>query len=803
MTNEIFFEEYGEDLELLFTPKRKYTFLVGAGISMDPPANMPSAMQIVENLLEIFAPTEEIENLLILEMLRFELVIEKIQDIFDEELKFLDYLEYVTEPNIIHLFLSNAITRGNYVVTTNFDYLIEYALLKVVDKNWHHDIIPVISKEDYIIYQDPKTLLTSNKYPIYKIHGSKRNIITGRVTKESLITTISALGKDRAEGETFAIEPYKKPAIFNLMEKRTLVVMGYSGNDDFDIGPALKEMPFLNRLIWIEHSHDSKTEIINIRKKKDMFSRDFPSKLVKLLIYICTKHNFEVILIKTNTSDFIQKRLWNIFLPFLPLNEINLFRSKKQTPKFSKWIQSLFKDIPITQKYKFVSQLFYYLKDLESTKRSSEKGLDIADKKNDRSSKSFFLNMLGMVDQITGNYKIALMNYEKALLIDESLNDIAGKATDLNNIGSIHLTLGEYNEALEKYNQALEIVKGLRDLSSEISCKNNIGRVYELKNELDLALKYYFEAKRITEEIGDLNRKATLLNNIGMIYKAKNEFNKSIEYYEEALIISDLLGDLYGKLILLNNIGRVYDEYEDYEKALEKYHESIEIAEQLGDLSKKAGGHNNIGSIYFAQGKQNLALKSYQEALNIEGNLGDPLMKLIYLNNIGMVFNSKADYNLAKEKYTEALKIANDIGDLSKKGLLLTKIGAIDMVREKYLDALERYEEAVLVFEINGELSNKGASLSNIGRIYEIQNNLYEALRKYEETLQIDQNLKDPMGIGSDFYNIGRIYNKQGEYRKALENYEESLKIFTYLEEKQYIEVLQSYINDIHRKIEK
>lgn len=803
MADEIHFKEYKEDIESLFTPKRNYTFLVGAGISMDPPSNMPSARQIVKGLLELCTPVEEIENLLSLDMLRFELVVEKIQDVFDGELKFLDYLEYITEPNLIHLFLSNAITRGNYVVTTNFDYLIERGLLRVLDKDWHQDITPVISKEDYIIYQDPKTLVVSDKYPLYKIHGSKRNLITNRDTRESLITTISALGKDRAEGETFAIEPYKKSAIFNLMNNRTLVIMGYSGSDDFDIGPALREMPFLNRLVWIEHSQESQTKIINISKKEKLAPQEISDHLSQLLGEICSRSDFEVILIKTNTNNFIQKKLWNIFLPYLPLNEINLFDSEKEIPNFSEWIKPIYKEISIIQKYKFASQLFYYLKDINATKRCSEKGVLNAEEINDLASKSYFLNMLGMIDQIKGNYKKALQYYEKVLQIDESLNDIAAKATDLNNIGSIHLTLGEFDKALERYNQALEIVERMDDLSSEISCKNNIGRVYEVRNEFDLALKFYLEGIKITEIVGDLNRKAALLNNIGMIYKARNEYSKSIDYYNEALHISDLLGDLYGKTILLNNIGRVYDENKDYDKALEKYHESIEIAEQLGDLSKKAGCLNNIGSIYLAQGKQNLALEKYQEALNIEERLGDPLMKIIYLNNIGMIYNNQANYILAKEKFTEALSITTEIGDLSKKGLLLTKIAAIEMIQEGYSTALERFEEAVLLFGRKGELSNKAASLSNIGRIYEIQKNFYEALRRYGGTLEIDQNLENPMGIASDFYNIGRVYNMQGEYRKALQNYEESLKIFTRLRQKQYIEVIQNYIDDIHRKIRK
>ncbi|MFX0020762.1 MAG: tetratricopeptide repeat protein [Candidatus Hermodarchaeota archaeon] len=803
MVDDIIFKEYKEDIESLFTPKRKYTFLVGAGISMDPPSNMPSARQIVKSLLDLCAPKEEIENLLSLEMMRFELVVEKIQEAYDEDLKFLDYLEYITEPNLIHLFLSNVITRGNYVVTTNFDYLIERALLRVLDEEWHKDIIPVISKEDYILYQDPKSLITSNKYPIYKIHGSKRNIITKRDTRESLITTISALGKDRGEGETFAIEPYKKTAIFNIMNNRTLVIMGYSGSDDFDIGPTLREMPFLNRLIWIEHTQDSQTKIINLTRNEKLSPEEISSHLGELLEDIRTRNDFEVILIKTNTSEFLQKHLWNIFLPYLPLNEINLFDSENQVPFFPEWIKPIYSEMSIIQKYKFTSQLFYYLKELDATKRCVEKGIMQAEEINDITSKSHFFNMLGIIDLIKGNYESALRYYKNALQIDESLNDVAGLSTDLNNIGSIYLTLGEYDKALERFNQALEIAERLGDLASTITCKNNIGRVYEVKNEFELALKYYQEAIKTTEKVGDLNRKATLLNNIGMIYKARDEYNKSIEYYNEAFRISDLLGDLYGKNILLNNIGRVYDEFKDYDKALEKYHESIQIAEELGDLSKKAGTLNNIGSIYLALGQQDLALEKYQEALNIEERLGDPLMRIIYLNNIGMIYNNQNNFILAKEKYTDALHIAAEIGDLSKKGLLLTKIATIEMNQESYSNALEKYEEAVLIFDQKGEFSNKAASLSNIGRIYEIQKDFYEALRRYDEALTIDQNLRDPIGVAIDLYNMGRVYNLQGEYRKALQNYEESLKIFTQLGQEQYIEVIQNYIKEINRKIGK
>ena len=150
MDINIEFKEFEEDVDSLFSPKSPYTFLVGAGISIPKPTSLASAREIVRSLLEFCVPSEELENLLSLEKLRYELVIEKIQDELDEDLKFLDYLEQVTEPNLIHIFLANVITRGSYVMTTNFDYLIEQALMRILDAQLHEDIIPIITKKDFI-----------------------------------------------------------------------------------------------------------------------------------------------------------------------------------------------------------------------------------------------------------------------------------------------------------------------------------------------------------------------------------------------------------------------------------------------------------------------------------------------------------------------------------------------------------------------------------------------------------------------------------------------------------------------------
>jgi len=801
MKNIQLFETYHGNLEDLFHPKKNLTFLVGAGVSMDAPTNMPSAREIVKSLMEFCAPSEEIDNLLSLNLLRYELVVEKIQDIFDEKLKFMDYLELVSSPNILHFFLAHLIKRGNYVITTNFDYLIEYALIKILPKDQHFSIYPIITKEDFLSFQEPKRLIETGKFPVFKIHGSKRNIITGELTHESLITTISALGREREEGETFAIEPYKKPAVYNLMKDRTLVIMGYSGSDDFDIGPMLKELPFLSRLIWIEHSFDDQIKITKVNKTSSFMDQENFSRSERLLVEISSSGDFEVFLIKSNTGNIIKNDLWNLLLSDLPVKDLEMMESISNIPDFHEWVKPLYKDFPLIEKYNLACQIFYFLKQIDATIRCSENGKNLAENVKDIASKSTFLNFLGMINHIKGNYDKALENYTESLLIDEKLENLAGKTTDLNNIGSVYLTLGKYDEALENYENALQISDQIGDLIGKTADLNNIGRIHEIRGEFNLALKRYEEALRITENLGDLGRKAALLNNIGMIYGAHGNYDTALKNYEEALHIVDQLGDLYGKIILLNNIGRIYDEHQNFEAAMEKYEKTILIAEQLGDLAKKAGCINNVGSVYLAKGESELALKKYEEALKIEERLGDPLMMIIYLNNIGMIYASRGEFNEGLENYKKGLTIAENIGDISKVALLSTKIGSIYLQMEDINNAVNKYEKAVELYDKVGDLTNKAASLSNLGKIYEMLNNFDKALDLYKETLHIDDQLGDLMSKASDLNNIGNIYEIQGNSNGALKIYEEALEILNQQGQEQYIEMFKKKIENLKDKL--
>ena len=120
-------------------------------------------------------------------MLRFEGVVGILQDTLDEELKIIGYYSECTTPNIQHFFIADMIKKGHFVMTTNFDFLIEYALQQsgVPD----NEIIPVISKKDFGKFQDPNEQFRLGKKTLYKIHGSTKNIIKDEETKKSFALT--------------------------------------------------------------------------------------------------------------------------------------------------------------------------------------------------------------------------------------------------------------------------------------------------------------------------------------------------------------------------------------------------------------------------------------------------------------------------------------------------------------------------------------------------------------------------------------------------------------------------------------
>ena len=659
--NKIIFENYKGHVKDLFKEKEKYTFLVGAGISMNAPSNLPSAREFGRILLSYFGPLEDADYLLSIDRLRYEMIVERIQEFFDKDLIFLDYFDLVTEPNLIHLLLAHNITKENYVITTNFDCLIEYALKSIIDKDEHSKILPIITKKDFLEQKKSHILVNKGKYPIYKIHGSKRNIITNDDTTQSLVTTITALGKERERDVTFAIEPFKKQIVDKIMENRTLVVMGYSGSDEFDIGPVLRELSNLKQLIWIEHLEKDRIEILKTKEFEDPYSIENLSRSEKLLLEIRSDADFEVYCINTNTYNFVKKFIWPLLLPKIKIPKLKEAIKGTERISFEAWLSPKFKDLSSLNKYSFVLEILHDLGELKAVLKTAERALKVAEETNDPLLKSCALIKLGLGNRYEGNYDKSIEYYRKAYEISKESNNLHDMYYSANNLGVVYSCMENEELALKQFEKALELAKKAGDDWIQCVYLNNIGSSYMNLNQNDKAEEYYEKAIKKGEETGNLSKKALAILNKSWLYKEKGNIDKAIELMLDSIRIAKELGDLRPEAGGYGGLGAIYLEREEFGTALKYYKKSAKINEILNDLPGLANNFFSIGRLYYKDGSYEKALEAYNKSLEIYKKTKGKIAIGIILHDIGIIYEAREEYEKAIEQYEKAIEILSKI----------------------------------------------------------------------------------------------------------------------------------------------
>lgn len=216
--------------KLIIENPNDVVFLCGAGISLDAPASLPTVNAFVFDILKECGISSEIIDKVYKRIgevnYRFESLIDEIRKSSDPNLLLTKLFES-SSFNKIHHFLSLMLKSGASIITTNFDNCIENACYYE-----GYDF-----KNNRFVYNGvdlvDSTMPLSNV--LVKIHGS--NPIKEE-EKGELVITISALAKT---AKAFKLFPNWRNCIFNLLFKKTIVVMGYSCSDDFDIVPLLAE----------------------------------------------------------------------------------------------------------------------------------------------------------------------------------------------------------------------------------------------------------------------------------------------------------------------------------------------------------------------------------------------------------------------------------------------------------------------------------------------------------------------------------------------------------------------------------
>ena len=756
------------------------TFLIGAGCSVDPPSRLPTGREMIVEIIKYTCTRSEIDRLLRMENLRFEMLISILQDRLDEKLNILDYYEQSDSPNLQHFFLAEMVKRGHFVITTNFDFLLEIALLRSgVPPS---GIVPVITKTDFEAYNDPDLLWRQGKKAIYKLHGSTKNIITKKDTRDSLIATIKAFGTNKMERNVFQIEPFKRPVFDHVSKDRTLVVMGYSGSDDFDIIPTLKLLRGLKAIVWINHSEGSTTPKVYELTTSQLDAPTQSKRVDQILLEIRQANSaIHLYRVETNTAAFVAE----ILNTPLNLNPNITFTG------LSDWLKTHIKTPSAIEMVSIPREIFYNLSYYKEALRCARICLHLAEEANNPTQKCEALIWIGMTYFNQDFPFKALKHYEAALQIAKQENLPSLQADILSNMSAIYiLEKREHQKGRELLEEALRIKESQGDIMIEdkatLLC--NIGTVYYNEGDTSTALEYYEEARQLLErqEVGDLDGRANVYAHIGSIYRKNKNLPEALKWYQLAYQLFDNLGDIFKKAYISDFLGDIYQGQNNFAESLKCFQEALKIYEQVGNSEKKAVTLLGISKIHLLRGEDSNASIFCNKALEIFSQLGKKIPD-IFLKLIEIYF-TRHQYTEAIRLYEAALKATND---LLEKAIFLNSMAKCRMLqgtalrkKNKYKAAVKTYQKAgrefQMALQLSGEIGNELQriyNLTGLGELSANQGDYIKAVDYLQEARQLSEELSDIIQKAQVYRKIGDIYYAMGDYNTALTWYMKALPL--------------------------
>ncbi|NIM17741.1 MAG: tetratricopeptide repeat protein [Candidatus Aminicenantes bacterium] len=543
---------------------KKMVIFCGAGISMH--SGLPLANDFVLDVLKKMDVSKQDSEILLNANLPFESFMEVlIQDNYTSS--FFDIFD-IGEPNTNHLLIAKLAKLGylKTICTTNFDRLIEVAL----------DREGMIRGQDYKVFYEENHFARidwddGDYLHLIKIHGSIEDKGSMAVTLHRVASRAYSSNKNKIIEYIFSEGPHK-----------SVVIMGYSCSDLFDISPAIQSLS---------------------KKHKDVYF-------------------IEHILLTGNrdggwAEDIAIKDCKNPFQHFSGSNRI-FYDTDELMKKI--WISC------IDEEYKFISKY-----GTQSWKKFLDKALEEAE---ERYTKTYKHSVIGSIFSSISYFDIATKYFEKALNVAREIGDLKQIGNCLGDIGVSYFHLGDFIKALMYYLEAVQAAEAIGDKRAKSKQLCNLSIAQQSVGEFQMSLNYSMAALKICRELGDEQGEEANIGNIVNSFMELGEYKSAISCAEKALDISRKIGNKEGETNHLSAIGNAYRNLGDYEKAMQYLEDALAVAKKIGYQKGIGLCLGNIGNVHKSSGNLEMAQGFYREALFIvKPLLGDKSYYTLMIEN--------------------------------------------------------------------------------------------------------------------------------------------------------------------------
>lgn len=533
------------------------TFLVGAGVSADPPSCLPLAAGLVEHLVAPLTAQAGLPPALrmacrsAIVRLRPEVVADVLTECIGPGALLPIARALDGPPNRWHRGLAEAIGRGCSVVTTNFDTLIESTC-----ESCKIPFRLVVEGADRLASRG------ASASTLLKVHGS---LPRGRIGDSADLATLAFALRQVSQ----ALTPGIRDVLDSLLRDRPLVVIGYAGRDDFDIRQYLAGLGRTAPTLWVVHD-DSEDDLRPITPQDRAWSPAVPALEhqaqwkgpttvlrgpTRGLLSLCPEPRGRAVALqsfqpRSLPTTVVEPLASARALAYLLLEVRDcklgvrvLRRMRSRIPKETEAVVRLTIDEAVL--------LEKEARDLRAAARIAAEAHRSALRIRNRLVLVEALDQRGVVARKRGYYAIADRHYRAALR---------------------RVRAGDPEQLLIK-------IRSHRAVTLEY-----LGSAFERK---------------------------------GSTAAARRAYRRAMAYYEQVREHERRCGDLRGTGKTLNNMGILLASMRKPSQADEKFRESISLKELTGDVQGVAASYHGLGRLHYYQGDQAVALESFEMAYRL------------------------------------------------------------------------------------------------------------------------------------------------------------------------------------------
>ncbi|MCL2284362.1 MAG: SIR2 family protein [Fibromonadales bacterium] len=582
---------------------KKIAIFAGAGISRD--SGLPIVSEFYDHFLPIFYDKEDVSKLkkLISDEkdgnIPFERMMEHIFSFIGNDYSIMDIFAN-GEPNTLHSILAQMMATdwATELYTTNFDCLIEQALE-----------VKGFTKENYGYFYDEKGFAKLSKPAhsknVIKIHGTIDK-------KESIRTTIETI----ASNENLIKRKPPIERLFSTGLHDTVLILGYSFSDKFDINEFIKKINVNKAIIVIDHKcKQSEADNVQLLTDKKDNNHFFGRHIDGYVINIDTlSFMSDLCFAKYKITPIAnpKKKEWKRHLDYWASKFDSVHKkyiaggicnAMNEFELGNKYITQAFKVVEPKRIDLYISIVNNYVLS-RSRVRVDQKECDnlvhlckdtielLKGNKHDFPEDLYLKRLLDLTYNLGRIYEDGYFNHKEAIKyyfsvyrIEHKTNDVLGMSKTLHQIGSAYSSSSNLTSAIKCFKKSIKLKKkcgyigGITRtyymLASEIFRNNN--------KKLKQVEYYLHKAIESVHNVGETDLVYYINNLQGLIYMHRKAWGKAEGALKENISLLETQPHITSLSNANFNLARCEIQLKKYKNAIERLERNLQIVNNLGD----------------------------------------------------------------------------------------------------------------------------------------------------------------------------------------------------------------------------